>query len=558
MLISKRRMQASAILFLIVLVAVLFRPVRSWLDQAIVHHAISPNLHVSELTYHSKNSVLEARRIALTSTRGPHVYHLQAARAWVAIEPEPLLDQTLSIPHLLVENVELSLKDYSHSPAQPTTSWRQKLAARVAQLDWDEIKRSFTSLLAAQDVNTTWEKRISRWVMRSTEILRQVDTLDAEADLQNPLRFEDQIKSKLHLVDELKAEQQLLGGQFANLEKLLSAEDKRLRELFQKELQQLRPRNTQNEQQIIREIANDLLLEAAHVLWKQYSPHAEIANAVATEMVPRVDRPSYDRDIGGESEPLCVDDLEAKGDFLLDNKRIPFSLAANYKIARRSDSRSIATGRWDFRFKTTPCTITVLAARAAAFEGLHFVVQIHADSDALPAASPSDRLEDISVLPDSQHFLEFEFNSMDDHIAGQMHVDLERIAGLSEDFASALSQACLEQPGSNLTIDIHGTWQEPTFALPAAVPEFLANSLRSSLDERMRAANTELELQLTSQFNSEVATMERLVNRAAQAGIAIIQDHSQQVAGVRKALQDSLEEMSGTAFARRPQQVKTR
>lgn len=558
MLISKRRMQSSAILFLIVLVAVLFRPVRTWLDQALVHHAVSPRLHVSELTYHSKTSVLEARSIALTSQRGPHVYHLKAARAWVAIEQEPLLDRAVSVPHVLVENAELSLQSYSPPPTQTPVFWQEELAKRVAQLDWEQIKRSFTSLLAAQDINATWEKRISRWVVRSTEIVRQVGTLDAESDLENPLRFEDQIKSKLHLIDELKTEQQLLAGQFGNLQKLLSAEDTRLRALFEQELQQLRPRNTNEEQRLMQAVANDLVLDAAKVMWQKFSPHAEIADVVATEMVPRAERPAYDRDVGSESKPLSVSDMEAKGDFLVDDRRIPFSLAANYQIAPQSDSPAMATGQWDFRFKTNPCTVTVLAARTGAFDGLHLLVQVHDDAAEPSLASPSDLPNDILVPVGSHHFLEFEFNSADGQIAGQMHVDLAHIAGLSEEFARALRQACREQPGSRLTIDIHGTWQEPVFALPEEAPEFLALSIRNSLDERIHAANAELETQIADQFNSEVAAMERLVNQAAQAGLSIIQDHSQQVAGIRQSLQDSLEEMSGTAFARRPSQSKTR
>ena len=61
MLISKRRLQWTAIGLLIVCVLLMLRPTRSWIERVWIAHALSPQLTVGELIVHSKKSVIEVK-----------------------------------------------------------------------------------------------------------------------------------------------------------------------------------------------------------------------------------------------------------------------------------------------------------------------------------------------------------------------------------------------------------------------------------------------------------------------------------------------------------------
>ena len=569
MLISKRRIKWGVLVALLLAVVALVRPVRSWFDHALVRQ-FNSNVSVAQIKYHNKQSVLEIDALRWRKFAQQRAFGLTANKVWAAVEPEPFIDREVVIPHVRMDRAELFLTDSAAGSQLSKTIWHSELAKHIGSINWDEVKQHFSSLLSADEVSVTWSDRIASWVSQSTKIQTELQRIMQKSeDEDNPLRYEEELRWKLQRIDELTQKHSRILSQFSQVPDLVGAECERLEGEMDAQATQLSNNllSAASLRESQRKIAESLVQEIAQHTWQQFADYGAISHLVATHFPTRT-HADYDQDVqvGKDVRPFFkVEDLRLKGNFVRHSGQTPFEMSASVTIDQAE--QDTISSSWIYSFTEPNAVASVEVTKSKLSQDIRVDLRL---GEAINSPSPSDSMAVSNIDPmtttdwaieEPLHAVE-EFKvrlagfASTDSIKGQLTIDLDyasELAGQSAECKDILRKALtlgIEEVKS-LTVRVMGSWEKPQFVLERQLPHWLLASIEQEVRSLVSKENQTAESEARIQFESQVASLRRLIDSSTQDGKLVVLSHRQQLNTARDTLEKILSEITGDSFARR-------
>lgn len=571
MLISQRRLKWSAVMLLTLCCILLFRPLRSSLDQLLLRRVLHPSLHVGELVFHNEHSIVEARHLRLVGQQGKRRVGMAATRGWFAIDQAALVDAQIEMPKVVLQDVRMFMNTVPSSASYEQLGWKNYVANRIAALDWQKIKSNLDSLLASQDLADTWQRRIDRWLQRSDQILKQANEVEQQAQsLDNPLRSEDVLRMKLAQVEEMAKEQEILIDQYDGVKKLLDAERKRLQELHKVDLQRIADvarGNTPVEGQPDRlELGRELATGIAHSVWKRFASYAEVTDSVA--MLARAKRPeAHDVNVRRQHgrRLLDVQEIKAQGVYEYGVLRTPFEATGKCALLDAADFSRQCVLDWEVAYQEEQEQISVQILHDSQLSNANrLLMNIHSHLVGPVArvdaeASPSDRVGDLNNLVadavPGRQLVHCELTSQaDGELQGALVVHAAGFKIVDDPALVRLAQK-LETAGSSRQIEfvIRGSWGEPHLMLCEPPPAWLLAAVEDEIQAELAAVRSDAEQRLEIEFRTSQEQLQRIIDTVVERSRQLAQDQRQQLLATQARLQKQLDAMTGAEeFARRP------
>ncbi len=539
MRISSRRLRWGIICGLALTGAVLLRPVRTVLDQWVMAPMFDPNMSVGELHLHAGKGLVEIRRFDWQSRIGEQRLAMSSNRAWMAIDPEPLIDKRMHIPKFILEDARLQLADAT--PAMSSDSgrsrgmsrsnvWQDTLKERIQSLDWQEIAREFTTFLSADDQPRTWQERMQRWLARSQQLTASAQTFEqSNTSLTNPLRIETEQQSKLRQLNGILEEQLAVTQQFGSLEQLVSATIRRVEERFQHDVERVDQELEQQvaDPELIAELAREILVESSHRAWSELCRYAEVSDYVARARLGKSKANDWNVNVRAtESPTLAMPDVSAAGIFHLANRDIPFRMVGAYERCQQLDFKYQDKSMWQVVFDKADKEVTVVVASRPGLAGVN-------DLQLLSATAAAPSVCRLVIASDAQS-IEGEFTLQ------------------PEDWSDMLGEESLQA----MSLNVAGDWDDVRFEVQGELSEWLLAATRKKIEAELWDTRGKLVLELQSQADARIAQLQRVASELEVHENASIR-HGEQIAAVETKVQEHFQQLNAGAagdveFARRP------
>ena len=405
MLFSKRRFNWAFLVLILAGIAFFVRPVRTWIDQLLVRQ-IDPDLKVASVHLHLQDSVVEMEDFLWSKYHNKQAFGLRADRAWLAVEPEPMLEGKLVIPAGSMENAVLFFSDQDNSLEQPVEFWQTELAQHTRSVDWVALQDHFTSLLASGSVIESVHKQIQEWIGRSQEIQGEVKSIvNNELFADNPLRHEDELREKLGRIETLFVKHQSIIREFSNTNDEVHRRcDELSHSLSQQSLasrkQSLKSMELEKRKH---QIAKALLLQIAQQQWLEVSDNVRVAHLMAKSL-PNVANDYSGQTVKlveGDGQFLKAENILAQGVFAHGDARERFRL--DMFAGFHEDAEFQMDSTWDYTFASPENWIAVHVDIAG--DRLHSNLELVVLPREMDQTSPSDRENGENRLPYAKDLL---------------------------------------------------------------------------------------------------------------------------------------------------------
>ncbi len=590
MLISKRRLRWGTLCLLVVCAMILLQPTRAWIEALWIAQVLGPKVSVDAIVYHPSKSVVQARKLRwreLPLDNSPNVAQRSVGvsidHSWLGYDLRSLAHGQLRLSKVILEDADLSLDGSLPRPSAQRIAWQARIAQHIGNLNWESLEHSLSYGAATDQLKQDWRKRIDDWLVRSQQILAQSTRFQDEvASLSNPLRVEQSLRDRLMLMQQLAAEHRALTKEIEQVPMALANDSSGLKQLYQQEVEKLRSGLTScmeaPAQAAAREaIASDCILDIGQLAWRQLAPYAEVvdrlggafegANVNSHNVTFRA--PEY------AGEWLRVAEWKAQGQFRAG------ALRASYHASGECGPLQVASGQaaspsLQATFDDSKNQIDVRVQYHS--DGQHNVQLMLAPPHGLPEVtpvaglgthaeeSPSDRLMHDSIAdyisPKESTASQTSFVSQANLITrsgaleGRVTIAHAALQDLVEQLpeSSAILARELLATGSASPLDfvVSGSWNHVELHLQQAIAAGVSSEIERETREQLLQAAAAKEAQLATDFERQLLAVRYLVESAANDLREQVTEDSQQLTSNQQSVQQRLDEMHGTEFARRP------
>lgn len=533
MLISSRRMVWGVIFILAATASLIIRPVRSWLDRAMVQQIVAAGFSVEEVHVYAKDGVVELKQLDWRSNSNSRRFQFFADNAWFAFESEPLLDRRLLFPRATIPKAQIVLDDYRTPRAGDPTIWEQRLTARLAEIDWREVGSHFTSLLASDNAGSDWQSRLQDWILRSEKIAEQATALGRKAvEFDNPLRVEDEIAAHLANLQKLSNEQTILAEQIEGVRKLLDARAVQLQEKLTEATQQIEDLATvqSHELEFVKSISRELMFQVAASQWRKLAQFAEVGDRLTRGACEKSNMPraANDLNIRSAKNPLmAIDALEAEGVFRCGILETPFYLTGEMQQSEAEAYRTTMTCLLNMNFMPEGEQLALIICNRSS-RPLVNDIQLARVSD-----DESEKLP-MLVLASAGETLDGSLTLLREELETEFAIE-----GLD-----------------SVQLQVSGSWQHPSFEIDGDLPPWLVNLARQRIESRIRNAQATAQQELRTAYEAHLAAKQKKLETLILSGQLATQKHREVIASATNKLQEHRDELQAVEFARRPRDFR--
>lgn len=556
MLISRRRIYWASVLTLLCVICVLVRPMRSWIDRAIVTATTRGAATVDQLHLHVGDSVIEAKGLSIHRHEDQRKFGMVAAKTWIAIDGVGMIDRRLNAPTVMIEDAVVYLKDDDTVGEidPPSDAWQTQLARKLSGITWDKLKEHFTTLLAADDLVPTLDGRIETWLRTSDEILRRLRDIESETvDRDNPLRYEDDVQERLVQIEKLRLEQEKLVRHFESARSTLEAEVKLLeQQAYNKaddfEKQAFAAAAIEADMQ---GMASEILTASGQVAWKRFADYCEVASRMA-EVKLQQPTPPWNKSIRRQQAPLVdLPSIKVAGHFERGLEQVPFSVLGSYSS---TDGVSLDRTSWDYTFFEQTRTVQLDLMMASP----------QAQSISVLATQEHD------VSPDSaggrnstgQTVLDGDIAVNEGKLSGQVKIYAQALATRPSAGGRNLARignrqtqilaTAMRRRGDDVYIiyDVSGSWRAPSLQPTQPAEDWLIDQIRESISPNLQQAVADATSRLNSEVRGRLERLKHTAQLAASGSTSITEPHRNPLFATRNRLQASLDEINSTLIRR--------
>jgi hypothetical protein len=463
---------------------------------------VHPGIEVDQLRVHYGDSVVQAKQLRWKTIGGDRHAEFSASNTWLALEAEPLVDRRLHSNKIVIEDARIALipasVEYASAPGQSRPHWQKGLADQIAQVTWQDLSSRFESVLAAKKIAERWSERLLNWQDESEAIVVESDEIAADlSDLANPLRDEEDLRSRLEALAVLEQRQARLISQFNGVREFLNAERVRLEASHGQEQGALAEFDVEqlanSVAQTSAELAEDILRELVSLAWSQHRDLLEgPARLALGPATPREIASSLDFEFD-DAASVDLLDVSAHGLFRLTNESLPFVMHGKY-----ATSSGIESYRWDYEFQGTEASTTVTVIQTS-------------DSQ-----TRTINLNQDSALPCS---LTGTVSTSGEQIGGHFRLNPAELT--LKDDAFTVKQvvesysAVADSSGEPVSFRISGTWSSPNFEFEDTDLSWLRSEVHRRTRQTIQDRVIEASERASHDFESRLARMEAIVDQAS-------------------------------------------
>ncbi len=582
MLLSKCRLRWATVALLIICGVLLFQPTRVWLQRVWITAALGPQVSVGEIVYHGKSSIVEVRGLswhgigavdagARASTAASiRKFAVTAPRCWLGLDRPRLADGRIYLPKVILQDAVISLASSFPETNSKLEDWRQAVARHQEQFDWRKLEPRANCLDAADHSLAAWLLRTEDLVNRSRSILAVAARIDEETQgMDNPLRFADSIRAQLERYSELVAAQRSLSRQLGEIDDDLARETRRLEELhgqdkreWDEQCSQLQDVATQQNSEL--PLDQRLALVLAQAGWDQVAPFGEIV-AHTSQAAASIRQSNYDvtvRAASAASDQIQCSDLKASGEFRFAQVKSPFQTSGAWRLAQQRPGEVFRELNSRTLFDCQTHQLEVSGSHdSRKSTGIQLRIRM-LNRDVARRARPTSAAEAMSInslSPVTAHL-----TSEAGRLTGTLCIAAEALPLLShtpprDDLAGLqeiLNDSADKHEREALQFDVRGTWQAPEFKLSSPPAAWLQRAVEAIISQRSQEVIALSQTKLDAEFKLRMEQMQERISLAARAAQAVVSGDESRLLTSQQSLQQRLDEINGTEFARRPGEVQ--
>ncbi|MFO0939166.1 MAG: hypothetical protein U0930_00215 [Pirellulales bacterium] len=568
MRIGSRRMLWTINCLLLLAAALIFRPIRSWIDQTIIAKSIHPNLSVNEIHLHVNKlekglSVVEAKQFDWGSTQGNRHFGISAERAWIVVENAPLLDKNFTIPRAVLEHARLYLNTISTEerlanilgPNDHRSVWQQQLNDRFGEVQWQDLKEHLDGVLRMDQFTKQCRDRIENWIQSTQRISAEAKQLSASTDqLGNPLRDNSELRGRLVKIDQLIASEGKLREDFGKLDSDIESKLGQVSGEFDVHIQMLKDRVAQHKSTTSRNLAKKLVEQTGTKFFEQISPYAEVADLLCRASSVSHGFSANENYIAPDRPVISLDNISATGVFGTINSRSPFRMQSNCQLTSKEPFGVIARTNFRYQFDVQAFTVNVAAFSRLDNQQLTDL-QIEVGTLTKSAADPSHDSRSVINLNKAQWVVSSNGNS----IVGELYLDQQILplmaegnSALSNSVASRISKLDQDaEPLNSVWLELSGTWQSPTWKIEEqSIPKWLLDAIEGQLEQHHRETEQQMIAQLENYVSSSMDNLAADLNKHLDIAKARTSACSEEMLAAKATISKLLVQENATEFAR--------
>jgi hypothetical protein len=579
MIISSRRLLWGLNLVLLLSASLIYRPIRSWIDQSILAKAIHPNLRVNEIRFHGDSlepgtTLMQAVHFDWGSNLGSRTVGLSADDAWFVIENKPLADKRLVVPKAMLRGSRLYLNTNSEQKladnGQNNTStdasdslWQRHLDRRFGDLNWNDLRRSLEQILLIDGFTQECNQQIQQWLSRNQQIANQAQQLAAEPmPTKNPLRNQGELEELIQALDRLFQEDQNLSKEFGQIEQKVEKKFEQISNVYERQCELVKmPASELGEPETRQKVAKELVEYAGKQVLRHFKDFAEVSDLLFRAAIVDFPEDRNQNYRASDGNVVSLENLLATGVFRSDHTRAPFHIRTRYQASLPLPGKSKFDARFRYQFETPRYTVRVQSSTLAEQQD---VIDLKLAVTLLPATqtqwldSQSDR-----ELSGAQWIL----RCQSDQIKGTVLLDQVLLPFLGEGdpkLAAAVASALEKAEKSGMSIEpiqlnLTGNWEQPrcTVVTPF-MPTWIVDIVGEKLKHQQQQEQREKVARLEKFFSDELERLYGGLNQVLEQAKQQTQRNSRQMLAVRSQLQQSLSEVQNVEFARTKSQDVSR
>jgi len=556
----------------------IYRPLRTWIDQVIVARCLHPNLRVQEIRWHRSNalpdhSIIQATHFDWGATEEDRCFGITAENAWIVVADEPLLNKAVSVPKAVLTNSRLFLETLPDSTklasllppySQENSSdsiWQRHLDSKQGDWDWHRLRKHLDNLLQTDAYTIDCSKRLEDWLSQSGQIAQSAEELsDNENEWNNPLRDPSELELRLGELDKLQERKAVLLTEFQTLKQGLEQKVDQIGQVFEQQRCERTSSETakdvhlQKDEPEIAFLAAELLKHACSRNLSKISLLAEIADRLCRAAI-REYKPPYDRDFRSRGQNvLTLSNLTAQGMFRCDPLLVPFQLSTHCSWVHTDPSIVQAEANFKYQFDCQPYRILVSANNRS---GSRSTNDLQVELCSLMESSAQDSGDDAVVLEPISP--QWSFTSDGKQVNGTFEIDARIVPFLFTEYPeiahSALQELdnCQQQEPSSIRMEFSGSWRSLVWNLAdEELPFWLIKEIILEQQRRMLQRDEQRIAQVEKYFHSEIDRMEALLGQLLDHAKLQSQQHSATIMATRATLHSKLSELKQLEFARQP------
>ena len=566
MRISSRRLLWVFNCMLLLAAALIFRPVRSWIDQVIIARSIHPNLKVQEIHLHANRldkglSVVEAKQFDWGSIEGNRRFGISAERAWIVIDNAALVDKVVTVPKAVLEHSRLYLDTVAndsrvasnpYSTNRTGSLWQQGVHDKFGDLQWNDLKQHLDGVLKLDDFSLQSSTKIDAWVASTEKIAAEGKQLGAGSDqLGNLLRDNTELQSRLIKVEKLIESEGQLRSQFASLD---GEVDKKLEQIgseFETHINIVKEKAADHKQQSTRRLANQLLMQTGERFLTRFRPYVEVADLLCRASTATQGNRS-DEDYFGVDRPIVsLDNVTASGVFGTSDLKSPFRMQTDMALTSKAPFGAMARTNFRYQFDVDKQSIRVSAASRTEHQDFTDIqVQILAQSE--PAIDPTQEQQTELVIGPAQWVVVSNGSS----ISGELYIDPALLPMLSEDNAALAKemQSHLQSTTDEakyVWLQLSGSWDSPTWSVTeSALPEWLLQSIEKMIEQQIVEEQQQMIAKLEQYLSDEVDRLAAHLNQRLDNAKQRTARYTNELQTVKNTLAGQLTAEAKSEFAR--------
>lgn len=584
MFISGRRAKWMLFGMLLLLAAVLCRPVRVWTNQVVLARALHPNLQFSELRLsrnHLREDILlfHGQHWDWGAVQGDRCVGLTSDNVWLAVEKWPLLSKRLSIPRAILSDARLTLVSAPDSLEElaggyPTDSTGAAIVAWQKSRDfasekelWNENFRRIDRMLHIDDVLDQCQSSIQTWISESERLTNSAAALIASPEFGNSLRIDVQDDLRAESIRQLQQQQLQLAEEFTSIEQVLKDNFEQIQHLldqvcgeFQLAHGKMNLENGDAFEKQSRDVARMLVEAAAQKSFDYAKPFAEVSDLLFRATTD-LSRPSYDRDYRpAGTEFLLVDRLTANGIFLSDTIRSRFQLDMHCRILHQDPQQLKVIGQAHFHFPTPRFKIQVTHSctnQDSSTGNIQVWLQTPPGSSDSAAGEAESTAAVTTMLANPQ----LNLFARGDVLSGCIVLDQHSLVFLA-DLAPDLFEKLMEQHSEYLygtefepvEFQLDGCWKEVRCRMHSdAPPEWLQSTIQSMRRENFDRQQRERFAALDDYLQEQLDRLDHQIHQVLDQAGQRVQQTRHSMLAVCTQLQQQNEKAKQVEFARSEQ-----
>lgn len=571
MRIGSRRILWTINCLLLLAAALIYRPIRSWIDQTIIAKSIHPNLSVNEIHLHVNKlekglSVVEAKQFDWGSTQGNRHFGISAERAWIVVENAPLFDKTFSVPKAVLEHSKLYLDTISienrlaanSRSDSPVSIWQQQLNERFGDVQWQDLKGHLDGVLKLDQFSNQCRNQIDKWIQSTQQISAEAKQLSSSTDhLGNPLRDNSELRGRLVKIEQLMAAEAKLREDFTKLDKDIETKLEQVSGEFDVHVQMLKDRVAQHKSASSRKVAKKLLEQTGAKFFEQISPYAEVADLLCRASSVSHGFSADENYLAADKPVVSLDNITASGVFGTADSRSPFRMQSNCQLLSKEPFGVTAYTNFRYQFDVKAFSVNV-----AAFSRLDNQQLTDLQIEIGPLKKSATDVSNNSQTEFSLASAQWVVSSNGNSLVGELYLD-QHILPLMAEGNNVLSKAVATQINKveqserldSVWLELSGTWQSATWTVnEQAIPRWLIESIELQLEQHHRETEQQMIAQLENYISSSMESIAAELTKNLDIAKERTTACSQEMLTAKTTISKLITQENSTEFARSGQE----